>query len=183
MSDDLENLLERASQSVPFRQAILRVLSSESPRPVIPEGHKYCNGCSIIKPLTDFWSRRDRSSTDRFGKMSKCKICISAIGKAWYQEHKEELQKKACIRGYLSRHKGRITPEEAASRVADKTGICKICKDKGDVFIDHNHETGIRRGMLCARCNLALGQIDDDIGWLADAFYYLEKYKDLYGHK
>jgi hypothetical protein len=49
---------------------------------------------------------------------------------------------------------------------------CGICKQPGDWNIDHDHETGKARGVLCTRCNLALGQFDAQR--LRNALRYLE---------
>ena len=41
------------------------------------------------------------------------------------------------------------------------------------MFIDHCHETGKVRGLLCSKCNIALGNFDDDIETLKRAISYL----------
>lgn len=55
---------------------------------------------------------------------------------------------------------------------------CAICKARrpggnGTWHVDHNHKTGKARGLLCSRCNLALGLFGDDIKILRRAIYYL----------
>ena len=54
---------------------------------------------------------------------------------------------------------------------------CAICGDLGlgakSLAFDHNHTTGQFRGMLCGKCNTALGLMDDDIERLAKAIEYL----------
>jgi len=64
-------------------------------------------------------------------------------------------------------------------------GQCKICeKTKPGGFarrwhIDHDHKTGAIRGLLCARCNMALGLFGDDIFILQKAVQYLLAAKRL----
>ncbi len=41
--------------------------------------------------------------------------------------------------------------------------------------IDHDHDTGLVRGILCKDCNLVLGWVRDDTGRLQDMIAYLEK--------
>jgi hypothetical protein len=60
---------------------------------------------------------------------------------------------------------------------------CAICgtHDPGRVnsehlMIDHNHETGEFRGMLCYQCNVVLGFVRDDPERLRKAAEYLERY-------
>lgn len=59
---------------------------------------------------------------------------------------------------------------------------CEICgkteKDNGKrLAVDHNHETGMIRGMLCNNCNLGIGYLKDNIDLLKSAIKYLKKKK------
>ena len=56
------------------------------------------------------------------------------------------------------------------------TKLCEICgqpQESKKLSIDHDHKTGKIRGLLCFRCNTALGKFDDDIDVLASAISYL----------
>ena len=64
--------------------------------------------------------------------------------------------------------------------------VCAICKKKESIrrggnlialAIDHCHKTGSVRGLLCRRCNLALGLANDDPDILTSAVKYLTKTK------
>lgn len=68
-----------------------------------------------------------------------------------------------------------LTKEEFASRVAAQDGLCSLCarKPKGTLVIDHCHETGKIRGLLCPQCNTALGRLGDTIEGLERALRYL----------
>jgi hypothetical protein len=49
--------------------------------------------------------------------------------------------------------------------------------------VDHDHGTGVIRGLLCARCNRVLGKIKDNIELLESMISYLKEYEDLkYAH-
>jgi len=62
---------------------------------------------------------------------------------------------------------------------------CDVCKSKGDfnhrhheemsLAIDHCHTTNKVRGLLCNSCNVALGNVKDDIGRLRKLIEYLER--------
>jgi hypothetical protein len=49
--------------------------------------------------------------------------------------------------------------------------------DKRALDIDHNHETGKVRGLLCSQHNRAIGLFDDSINLLARAIEYLSRNK------
>ena len=54
-----------------------------------------------------------------------------------------------------------FTPEEYDKMVADQDGCCAICKKKPDLLVvDHDHETGKVRQLLCSYCNSILGFIE-----------------------
>lgn len=53
---------------------------------------------------------------------------------------------------------------------------CEICCfSHNKLHVDHNHETGKVRGMLCQKCNFGLGFFEDNIPYLERAIIYLEK--------
>ena len=69
-------------------------------------------------------------------------------------------------------------------------GLCAICqrentqksRKKGEICrlaIDHCHETGKVRGLLCGACNKGLGHFEDDIELLLTAIIYLEAHKHI----
>lgn len=125
----------------------------KTPRPRdVPEGHKYCCSCQQMKPFSE-WSRNSRSSD---GWQTRCKACASVAGR----------------REYLAR-KYAMTVEAANELLADQDGKCAICRAAAAVHVDHDHETGKVRGMLCFRCNAALGQFDDQPTVLLRAARYL----------
>jgi hypothetical protein len=60
---------------------------------------------------------------------------------------------------------------------------CKICSTsepggKGSAFhVDHCHESGLVRGLLCMACNIMLGKAKDNVTTLQNAINYLEETK------
>jgi len=60
---------------------------------------------------------------------------------------------------------------------ADQFGRCAICGGVNDIdrrlSVDHNHDTGEVRGLLCNRCNRAIGLLGDSIDILESAISYL----------
>jgi hypothetical protein len=70
-----------------------------------------------------------------------------------------------------------ITIEEYAARLAAQGGVCGICHGKPDgrrFHVDHDHESGAVRGILCNGCNAGLGGFGDDPALLEAAIHYLQ---------
>lgn len=80
--------------------------------------------------------------------------------------------------------KASYTLAELESLYASSNGVCQICgkpqtgfKNGGqkNLAIDHCHKTGKVRGLLCTKCNTALGKFNDDPSLLRKAAEYLDK--------
>jgi len=52
---------------------------------------------------------------------------------------------------------------------------CEVCNSTEQLCVDHDHSSGIVRGTLCNRCNLALGCAQDNVQILVNLQHYLEK--------
>ncbi|MDO0931767.1 endonuclease domain-containing protein [Streptomyces sp. DG2A-72] len=123
------------------------------PRVEVPAGHKYCRTCGKIKPHSE-WTR-NRSASDGFATL--CKSCKAIQGRAHH----------------LKRHYG-ITEAERDEMIASQMGLCVICLKAPAVHVDHCHETGRVRGVLCFNCNSAIGKLGDDPDAVRRAAAYLE---------
>ncbi|WP_406417864.1 endonuclease VII domain-containing protein [Streptomyces sp. NBC_00873] len=118
-----------------------------------PEGHKFCRTCGETKPHGE-WDRNRRAS-DGFATL--CKPCKAVKGRA----------------GHLKRQYG-MTEAERDEMISSQMGICTICLAAPAVHVDHCHETGRVRGVLCFNCNSAIGKLGDDPDTLRRAIAYLE---------
>lgn len=81
--------------------------------------------------------------------------------------------------GYMRQYLYGLTPEQYAEMLAEQEGRCAICRigtpgGRGGWHVDHDHATGMVRGLLCHNCNLALGNFKDDVTRLRAAVAYLE---------
>lgn len=86
----------------------------------------------------------------------------------------------------LKRYYG-ITLETYNVMLAAQSGVCAICRGaetyvpKGHgtpkpLSVDHNHETGQIRGLLCSNCNYLVGHCKEDRDVLLEAVKYLDKH-------
>ena len=76
-----------------------------------------------------------------------------------------------------------MTVEQYDALLVEQDGLCAICRRPESVIqqgtakklhVDHDHLTGVVRGLLCAACNKALGLLCDDPAALRNAALYLE---------
>jgi hypothetical protein len=69
-----------------------------------------------------------------------------------------------------------ISREQFEEMLDDQGGRCLICGRKEVRFcVDHDHESGVVRGLLCYRCNTGLGGFNDSPVLLQKAINYLMK--------
>jgi hypothetical protein len=73
-------------------------------------------------------------------------------------------------------HRYGVSAAEVEEQIERQAGLCAIClKTLGaKPHVDHDHETGEVRGVLCFNCNGGLGQFRDDAAVMARAVRYLE---------
>jgi len=68
-----------------------------------------------------------------------------------------------------------IDMEYYRAMIERQSGVCAICGKERKLVIDHDHKTGVVRGLLCNSCNIGIGLLKDDTSILAAAIDYLEK--------
>ena len=92
-----------------------------------------------------------------------------------YQEYRREKDYK---------NKFGISINEYKMINENQKGLCAICGKKEsfickgrlyNLAVDHNHQTGKIRGLLCHDCNQALGLFKDNVSSLKKSIQYLEK--------
>jgi hypothetical protein len=70
----------------------------------------------------------------------------------------------------------------AKRKLLSVNNSCEICQKKftstKDTHLDHEHEEGFIRGILCSNCNTGIGLFHDDILLLKNAIIYLEKFQN-----
>jgi hypothetical protein len=80
-------------------------------------------------------------------------------------------------RNTILRREFGITHKEYIQILKLQNGVCAICKTKPivgkNLCIDHCHETGKIRGLLCFNCNTGLGHFKDNMNLLTSAQNYI----------
>lgn len=137
-----------------------------------------CARCAVDKPRTEY----AKSSAKRNGLQSYCRACATTRRKdSAPTKYNAELD-----RWRQMKYKYGLTQEGFLSLWDSQGGCCAVCAsqlsrtEKRGVNVDHNHETGEVRGLLCETCNTGLGLLKDSVDVLEAAITYL-KTKGSYG--
>lgn len=140
-------------------------------------GFQRCGACYEVLPQDCFTV--DNRKSRRIA--SNCRECARLYVKDRY-ETLDEGAKQSWRERYLRNNYG-ITSEEYDAMFASQGGGCAICGAPPDgtkyhkrLSVDHDHETGAIRGLLCTPCNQALGSMRDNPAVLRAAAAYLETY-------
>lgn len=75
----------------------------------------------------------------------------------------------------MREQKYKMTGQEYDSRVKEQRGRCAICEEERKLCVDHCHDTGKNRELLCSQCNAALGLLKT-VSTIRKAAVYLEKH-------
>ena len=139
---------------------------------------KRCCTCKQDRPESEFW----KDAHKRDGLASQCVSCVkkyretkgyriskSAHDKRLYEKVKSER------REYFIQKTYGITQKEYELLLSKQGGLCAICRKPNKLNIDHDHETGKVRGLLCSTCNMMLGHAHDSPLLLEAGIRYLQE--------
>ena len=113
-------------------------------------------------------------------KQGKGKFCSLVCVKGYNKINKKDKYYKVLARKHQLKYRYDLSLEEYNSLLEKQNNVCDICgcdfsKDGDKECVDHCHETGKIRGVLCNKCNTGLGMFKDNIGNLKNAILYLKK--------
>lgn len=136
----------------------------ESPEALIV-GDRTCTGCGETKPMLQFGLHKPSLG----GRNRRFRECNKGM------------QKRAQKRHGLLRKYG-MAEADYDRMVAEQLGLCLICRQSPDgttrhgrLYVDHCHDSGKVRGLLCHGCNVSLGHMRDDADRLEAAARYLRE--------
>ena len=151
-----------------------------------------CSKCLQEKPIEAFGP----SKMHKDGRRRECRSCVNARQRNIYRSNPEIRRKildnakkytdanpEVWKRRYLMRVYN-ITLEEYNAVLTEQGGVCAICskpeeiknpsaRERSSLAVDHCHETGKIRGLLCFKCNTGIGALGDSVEGLERALAYL----------
>ena len=122
---------------------------------------------------------------------------VLATNSAWADKNREKINARQRLKYNTDpEHRARINAQSRQNRprwvyglpteeyermLAGQCGVCKICKKKyrKRLCIDHDHENGDVRGLLCNNCNAGLGFYKDNARLLREAAGYMDEAHDI----
>lgn len=141
---------------------------------------KTCSRCKGTKPRKNF--PRDASRADGIGYW--CKACRKETRKKmsksdsrrYARKHREKIGAGGRKRKDLQSKYG-ITLDEYLSMVQECKNRCECCGKKPNdaLCVDHDHNTGEVRGLLCRQCNAGIGLLQDTREGVEKALDYLRR--------
>ena len=164
-------------------------------------GSKPCRICGEVKALREFHHAADM----RDGHRNECRDCYREIARARYRanpqkaienvqrwqlanaerfkayqaEYRSRPGRKRAMRDLYYRRTYGLTADEIDAMLAAQGGACAIChavpKRLASMHLDHDHEAGHLRGLLCLSCNQGIGKFRDSPALLRAAADYLER--------
>ena len=119
-----------------------------------------------------------KSKVCNYGRRNKCKECgAKATRKSLgYLEPKKSAPKGTYTTGKgqaIYRRYG-LSEKQHKELLDDKNNQCQICGVNEDLVVDHCHETKKVRGVLCKKCNIGIGNLNDSEQLIYKALMYLK---------
>ena len=132
---------------------------------------KQCGGCRCVLPSKSF----SRSVNTHDGLNFHCRACDamqqrSRTARAQANDPDGYRARRAEI---VRKHRYGVTAGEFDRMLEEQEFGCAICSTPGQLVVDHDHGTGIVRGLLCRECNSGIGMLGDDPIKVAAALSYL----------
>jgi hypothetical protein len=149
---------------------------------------KICTKCDTNKPISEY----GLDSRMRCGHKAMCKSCVAK----WAREHRKrnpDIRKKQVEYAkqwrannperHAFNHKTSglkkygLTVESYQQLLDSQSGLCAICESVPvNPHVDHDHDTGKVRGILCGTCNSGIGYLKDNSSIVEKAALYLKNH-------
>lgn len=142
-----------------------------------------CSKCKIVKVSDDFYGRKETGDL-----RSQCKQCFAdyrikhatrhkQYRKEWYRRNESRVRETA-LKKYgltLAEYDRLLVAQDGKCAICGNAETTKLHSKIRVLAVDHCHNTGKIRGLLCGSCNKGLGSFRDDPKLLQKARGYLEK--------
>lgn len=143
----------------------------------MPNGKPNLLGSTICKICNQI-IRPENAIFNKYKLQSTCKLCNKEKSKQWYNNNKEHVLRR------IRENNFGITQDQYDVMNTIQFGGCAICKQPcksgRNLSVDHDHQNGIIRDLLCMNCNAILGQANDNEELLFACIEYLKRHRLKY---
>lgn len=140
----------------------------------------YCIPCRRIKQKE--WVAADPKRSERIrqraSEWTKNNPERAKANKDKYRAKNLESIKEKSAHQHRERTYG-IAKEDYERMLNSQNEVCAICKKDSKLWVDHDHLTGIVRGLLCPSCNTLVGYIETHGHLIQDVLKYIQKHRDF----
>jgi hypothetical protein len=142
--------------------------------------HKICPRCSQSLPVETFKKRREDGSLESYCPPCKAEYARQRALKHYHGNPEAKL-KSSITNRKTNLAKYGLTEDCYNKMLEEQGGVCAICSENNPggrrkyMAVDHDHSTGVVRGILCNNCNRALGLLKDNADILRRAADYIQK--------
>jgi hypothetical protein len=163
----------------------------------IVDGHIQCSACRELKPSAEYqpsvvkagcgacrackYKQKREYETRNAAKVARARSDHRQRNLDHHQETRRAHYRNnpTAYRGYNLARYG-ITIADYDVMLAAQGGGCACCGAKANrtgkrLFVDHDHDTGAVRGILCHKCNAGIGALGDSVDGVRRALQYLER--------
>lgn len=139
----------------------------------------HCARASTRRQNSPADKERNKAAKKRYLSKPEKLAATKAYQASW---RRSENGKRGARASHLKAKRG-LTTEQFDAMVSAQENSCAICGKPGEVehhgllSIDHDHSTGVVRGLLCDSCNVGLGRFGDDLDRLEKAAAYLRLHR------
>ena len=146
---------------------------------------KQCKSCGELKPIDKFYLVHDKRL--RYVKPhNTCKQCQVERSRKWALNNLE--RHKQAVRNARFKQNFGISLDDYNLMIEAQDGRCAICGNPENTIdkrtgntrnlsVDHDHSTGLVRGLICRTCNVGIGFFKDNPSLLRACADYIERHK------
>ncbi len=147
-------------------------LISQTTTPSAPAAlnEKVCTQCKVLRPYSEYHNNRAKKD----GKQSNCKPCQRARQNKHKKDYPDIYRNKQYKRLYG------IDLADYENMLKEQGGVCASCGESSSkrLVVDHCHESGKVRSLLCGSCNTALGLLQENTHRILALANYVQVHKD-----
>lgn len=156
-------------------------------RKIVNKRYRIKNADKVKKSHKN-WTENNRDYPNKY--YAKNKIRLNEYNKKYYKTYLQNHPEKKEEKQFSSKKfklKIKISFLEYKNMIEKQNNLCIICNKSETsiaksgvtktLAIDHCHKTGKIRDLLCSKCNVGLGNFNDDIELIKKAILYLEKHQ------